>query len=260
MKNEGDYNEILSQNKDDYEESREYGLCDAIDDDENFIFKERWHKKNNIKKSAYVIAIMSILNFIKHGASKLSCGIYLIKKDYDGSPTKETCALLGIPVRIINDLLFDDTELVKKIRVNEELNYIEKIDEITTRHISKAIGKFLPFFRTYGNTDLVLLNIEPKGYGKYERYYPTPRITIPGGKMERNDFLNFESCGFREFREETGLDIASCHEKISREKIKSGKRFTHLSSFQKRIKYLPARKQQEILTKFESVYYLVNIK
>ena len=45
-----------------------------------------------------------------------------------------------------------------------------------------------------------------------------------------------------------------------REKIKSGKRFTHLSSFQKRIKYLPARKQQEILTKFESVYYLVNIK
>jgi len=260
MKNEGDYNEILSQNKDEEEDSEERELRDTATEDENFIFKEHWHKKNNVKKSAYVIAIMSTLNFIKHGASKMSCGIYLIKKDYDGSPTKETCALLGIPVRIINDLLFDDTDLVQKIRINDDLKYIEKIDEITTRHISKAIGKFLPFFREYGSTDLVLLNIEPKGYGKYERYYPTPRITIPGGKMERNDLLNFESCGFREFREETGLDIASCHEKISREKIKSGKRFTHMSSFQKKIKYLPMRKQQEILTKFESVYYLVKIK
>lgn len=259
MKNEGDYNEILSQNKDEEEEFRERELLDTLEGDDSFIFKEHWHKKNT-KKSAYVIAVMSTLNFIKHGASKLRCGIYLIKKDYDGSPTKETCALLGIPVRIINDLLFDDTELVKKIRTDDELTYIEKIEEVTTRHISKAIGKFLPFFRTYGNTDLVLLNIEPKGYGKYERYYPTPRITIPGGKMERNDFFNFESCGFREFREETGLDISSCHEKISREKIKSGKRFTHLSSFQKKMKYLPIRRQQEILTKFESVYYLVNIK
>jgi 8-oxo-dGTP pyrophosphatase MutT (NUDIX family) len=40
--------------------------------------------------------------------------------------------------------------------------------------------------------------------------------------MEEKDFLDFEKCALREFKEETGLDISSCHEKLSREKFKRG--------------------------------------
>lgn len=231
-----------------------------IQDDNDRVFKDYWHKRNNLKKSAYILAIMTILKFLKYGAIKLNCGIYMIKKDYDGTPTKETCALLGVPVKLINDFLTEESELLIHLKECPELQYIDSISEITTKHISKALIKFLPMFKDYNQTDLILLNIEPKGFGRYERNYPTPRITIPGGKMEKNDSLNFESCGFREFKEETGLDITCCHEKISREKIKTGKRFTHLSSFQKKLKLLPFKKQQDILTKFESMYYLVKIK
>jgi hypothetical protein len=228
--------------------------------DNDRVFKDYWHKRNNLKKSAYILAIISVLKFVKHDAIKLNCGIYMIKKDYDGSPTKETCALLGVPVKIITDFLTEESELLIHLKQSPELQYIDDISEITTKHISKALIKFLPMFKDCNQSDLILLNIEPKGFGRFERNYPTPRITIPGGKMEKNDLFNFESCGFREFKEETGLDITCCHEKISREKIKSGRRFTHLSSFQKKLKMLPIKKQQDVLTKFESMYYLVKIK
>ena len=81
---------------------------------------------------------------------------------------------------------------------------------------------------------------------------------FPGGGVDKNESI--EHTLIREFKEETGLDITCCHEKISREKIRSSKRFTHLSSFQRRLKILPFKKQQELLMKFENMYYLVNIK
>jgi len=231
-----------------------------IDNNESKPFRDYWHKKHTYKKSAYVLAIISTLKFLKYNAIKLPNGIYMIKKDYDGTPTKETCALLGVPVRLITDFFIEDSGLVISLKNSEELSYIDNINDVTTKYISKPLTKFLPYFKNCNPNDLVLLNIEPRGYGRYARKYPIPRITIPGGKMESSDLFNFESCGFREFQEETGLDITCCHEKISREKIRSSKRFTHLSSFQKRLKILPFKKQQEILTRFESMYYLVKIK
>lgn len=184
----------------------------------------------------------------------------MIKKEYDGTPTKETCALLGIPIRLINDFILEHSPLINLIKQSQELDYIDQIQSITSKFIYRAIGKFLPHFNKCEATDLVLLNIEPKGYGKLERKYPVPRFTIPGGTMEKDDLLNFESCGLREFKEETGLDISNCHEKISREKIRSGNRFTFMESFEKKLHFLPVKRQQEILTRFESMYYLVRLK
>lgn len=267
MEEKGDLKENLHSDDEDSDEHSDNstGLEDKFSsfrfhNNEERPFRDYWHKKSNCKKGAYVLAIISTIKFVKYGAVKLTNGVYMIKKDYDGTPTKETCALLGVPVKMITDFLIEDSELVINLKHSDELNYIDNIDEITTKYISKALHKFLPYFKDCNQTDLVLLNIEPKGFGRYSRKYPTPRITIPGGRMESTDLFNFESCGFREFKEETGLDITCCHEKISREKIRTSKRFTHLSSFQKRLKVLPFKKQQELLTKFESMYYLVKIK
>lgn len=267
MEERGELKENLSSDGEDSDEKSDHdtGLEDKFssfrfNNNEERPFRDYWHKKSNCKRGAYVLAIISTLKFVKYGAVKLTNGVYMIKKEYDGTPTKETCALLGVPVKMVTDFLIEDSELVINLKNSEELSYIDNINEITTKHISKALNKFLPYFKECSATDLVLLNIEPRGFGRYVRKYPTPRITIPGGRMESTDLFNFESCGFREFKEETGLDITCCHEKISRERIRSSKRFTHLSSFQRRLKVLPFKKQQELLTKFESMYYLVKIK
>lgn len=222
--------------------------------------RDYWHKRAPLKKSAYVVAIITPINFTKYGAVKLDCGVYMIRKEYDGSPTKETCALLGVPVRLINDFILEDSFLINSLRSSRELNYIDRIQSITSNFIYRPICKFLPHFNRCEETDLVLLNIEPKGYGRLERRYPVPRFTIPGGTMEKDDMFNFESCGLREFKEETGLDITNCHEKISRERIQTRHRFVFMESFQRKIRLLPMRRQQEILTRFESMYYLVKLK
>jgi hypothetical protein len=222
--------------------------------------RDYWHKRVPLKKSAYVVAIITPINFMKYGAVKLDCGVYMIKKDYDGSPTKETCALLGVPVRLINDFIEEDSSTIDSLKSSSQLNYIDRIRSITSNFIYKPICKFLPHFHRCEETDLVLLNIEPRGYGRLEHRYPVPRFTIPGGTMEKGDMFNFESCGLREFKEETGLDITNCHEKISREKIQTRHRFVFMESFKKKIRLLPLKRQQEILTRFESMYYLVKLK
>ena len=222
--------------------------------------RDYWHRRVPSKKSAYVVAIITPDNFVKAGAIKLDCGIYMIQKEYDGSPTKETCALLGIPVRLVNNFIIEQSPLIDQLKYSYELSYIDKIHHITNQFIYRGLSKFLPHFYDCEESDLVLLNIEPKGYGRLEKKYPVPRFTIPGGSMEENDCFNYEACGFREFKEETGFDIYNCHEKISREKIRTGNRFTFMESFQKRLQNLPIKRQKDILTRFESMYYLVRLK
>jgi 8-oxo-dGTP pyrophosphatase MutT (NUDIX family) len=93
-----------------------------------------------------------------------------------------------------------------------------------------------------------------------ERQYPVPRITIPGGTMEDKDFQDFERCALREFKEETGIDISMCHEKVSREKIKKGFRFNHFTKYKKnKLKSFYHRNKYEFDTKYISMYYLVKI-
>ncbi len=227
----------------------------------NEIEEQKFQKTEEIKKSSYVIALITIDNFIKRGAKLIDSGVYFIYKEYDGTPEKETCALLGIPIRNIYDFLIDDCELIKNIRKDPNLQYIEMIDKLTCRYIQNAISKFRLYLKSDMDEDvLVLLNIEPKASGKMERQYPVPRITIPGGTMEDKDFQDFERCALREFKEETGIDISMCHEKVSREKIKKGFRFNHFTKYKKnKLKSFYHRNKYEFDTKYISMYYLVKI-
>jgi 8-oxo-dGTP pyrophosphatase MutT (NUDIX family) len=115
------------------------------------------------------------------------------------------------------------------------------------------------FFRREDTSELLLFNIEPKGEGIQELRYPEPRITIPGGGMEEGDLRDFEKCGIREFKEETGLDIQDTYEKISKEKIKRGFKFTHFSSNRNKVKMFLIKNKYEN-KKSISMYYLVRIE
>ena len=77
--------------------------------------------------------------------------------------------------------------------------------------------------------------------------------------MEDTDSRDFEICGLREFKEETGLDISNSYERISREKIKKGFKFTHFSSSKKKLKMLLLKNKTDT-TRSISMYYLVKIE
>ena len=215
---------------------------------------------DNIRKGSYIMAIMPISSFMKQqGAMKLDCGIYFIKKDYDGTPTKETCALLGIPLINVTDFLDETCAFVSSIKHDKELQYIKDIVRLSVRYIQNPISKFKMFFRREDTSELLLFNIEPKGEGIQELKYPEPRITIPGGGMEEKDLRDFEKCGIREFQEETGLDISDTYERISKEKIKRGFKFTHFSSNRNKVKMFLIKNKYDN-KKSISMYYLVRIE
>ena len=214
----------------------------------------------DVRKGSYILANMPVSNFMKeNGAMKLDCGIYFIKKDYDGTPTKETCALLGIPLLNVTDFLDETCAFVTSIKQDRNLSYIKDIHKLSVKHVQKPISKFKDFFKREDTDELLLFNIEPKGEGLYEDKYPEPRITIPGGGMEEQDLRDFEKCGIREFEEETGLNISKSYEKISREKIKRGFKFTHFSSNRNNLKMFLIKNKYDN-KKSISMYYLVRIE
>jgi hypothetical protein len=213
----------------------------------------------SVKRGSYILAIISVENFVKKGAKKLDSGIFWIKKEYNGTPMNETSALIGIKVKDIFNLLLDENEFLNRIRNDDELKYISLIDKLTCKFIQHTISKFRSYLLDPSiREDLALFNIEPKGDGKLERSYPIPRISIPGGKMEDIDLFDFEKCAFREFHEETGLDITYCHKKLSREKIKRGFRFSHFTNLEDDYKFL-VKNNKKNETKYVSMYYLVKI-
>ena len=215
---------------------------------------------DNVRKGSYIMAIMPISSFMKQqGAMKLDCGIYFIKKDYDGTPTKETCALLGIPLINVTDFLDETCAFVSSIKHDKELQYIKDIVRLSVRYIQNPISKFKMFFKREDTNELLLFNIEPKGEGIHELKYPEPRLTIPGGGMEEKDLRDFEKCGIREFQEETGLDISDTYERISKEKIKKGFKFTHFSSNRNKVKMFLIKNKYDN-KKSISMYYLVRIE
>lgn len=214
----------------------------------------------DIRRGSYIMAIMPISSFMKQkDAVKLDCGIYFIKKDYDGTPTKETCALLGIPLINVTDFLDETCAFVTSIKNDKELQYINDIHNLSVRYVQSAISKFKIFFKREDTSELLLFNIEPKGEGEYKTKYPEPRITIPGGGMEERDLCDFEKCGIREFKEETGIDITDSYERISKEKIKRGFKFTHFSSNRRKLKMFLIKNKYEN-KKSISMYYLVRIE
>ena len=178
-------------------------------------------KKKKVYRSAYIISVIKKDSFIKYGARLLTTVpfVYYIPKVYTGDSEHETCALLGIRVCDWTDLLTDDSLLIRNLRNSKELKYIQDIHKITSYHMMESVSKFKNDLKQFNDDDLILLNIEPKGNDHLEKSYPVPRLCIPGGGMERKDMNSFESCAFREYKEETGIDISNIHILIRQDHI-----------------------------------------
>ena len=191
--------------------------------------------KQKVSKSAYMIALINKSTFLSYNANYCNdTDIYYIVKDYDGSFCHETCALIGIPIKYWTDLTIPDSEIVNRIRNCRDLNYIDCLHLLNISYVNEAIYRFRKIFKEiiycFNPDDLILFNIEPKGYGKLYQKYPVPRLCIPGGTMENQDENSFIKCGFREFKEETGFNIEfACNiideEKIMKYKTKSYNKF-----------------------------------
>ena len=96
---------------------------------------------------------------------------------------------------------------IKAIRDNILFNFIEDINFLYIKY-SNIVDRILKtLIDNNYNNHYILLNIEPKGHGRLARIYPAPIISLPGGPMECKDNNSFEECAFREFYEETLIDI-----------------------------------------------------
>jgi ADP-ribose pyrophosphatase YjhB (NUDIX family) len=194
-------------------------------------------KRKKISKSAYIISVIKKDYFIKYGARLLNSVpfVYYIPKDYKGDVYHETCALIGIRVSDWTDLLTDDSLLIRNLRNCKEFGHIQDIHKLTSYHMIESVFKFKNEVKQFDEDDLILLNIEPKGNGHLEKSYPVPRLCIPGGGMERKDLNSFETCAFREYKEETGIDISNVHilitqENMSRKKSREKYNYPHTPS------------------------------
>jgi 8-oxo-dGTP pyrophosphatase MutT (NUDIX family) len=172
-------------------------------------------KENILRQSAYFISVIPVDTFIKYGAKYIDWGVYYIHKEYDGSPTQETCALVGIPLLHVDQFYTESSELIQNLKHREEFQHIHGIEFITCANTCETLSKFKEYFDACDTSSLLLLNIEPKGFGKISVKYPDPRFTIPGGTMEDADCNDFEQCALREFIEETALPIQNKYVVVS---------------------------------------------
>jgi 8-oxo-dGTP pyrophosphatase MutT (NUDIX family) len=229
--------------------------------------KENSHirkKSRKLCKGGYILSIIEPYYFITFGAQLISMTqpVYYIPKVYTGGdPNHETCALVGIRVQDWTDLLTDDSQLIRNLRKCSQLSYIQDIIKLTSYHLVDNISKFKDKFKQMEPTDLILLNIEPRGNGHLEKKYPVPRLSIPGGTMEKIDSNSFEQCAFREFKEETGLDITHNYISICQEQILK-KRYSrdnnHHSDSKQSYKY-HYHSHKEDNNSFVAILYLVRI-
>lgn len=176
-----------------------------------------------VRKSAHVLAVIESDMFARMGALRLvdDFDVYFILRTYDGSPTGETCAILGIGKRHIQDLPDKSSKLFEVLQESKQLSHIPGIDNLSPYRLNiiPYMVKFLKFVR---DTELILFNIEPMGVDEIgKKLYPSANISIPGGGMEKEDDNCFERCGWREFREETGIDLQDYSDvrKITRQRI-----------------------------------------
>lgn len=172
-----------------------------------------------LRQSAYIISIISERSFIQRGAVPLNYGLYYIRKECRNTPDAETLALVGIPIIHIAQFFVEESELVRELRKSPQLQYIDNVAQLSVAENCNVLRKFVRFFENCDSSMLLLLNIEPRGEGRYKRLYPYPRFTIPGGTMESQDMNDFLQCALREFREETSLDVTDNYEIISQKKV-----------------------------------------
>lgn len=167
---------------------------------------------NKKGKSAYILALASVESFLAIGASTIQRGVsFYVERPYaDGSPHNETCGILGIRANMYHHLNNNQSAVFRNIKASSLLRNVEDVHNLSAKKLAVPFAKFDSFLRLQNRDTLLLLNVEPKGTGVFARIYPWPQITLPGGTMEDVDDESFENCAFREFKEETGLDIRRC--------------------------------------------------
>jgi hypothetical protein len=215
------------------------------------------------RRCGYILLGIKKNNFLNLGAKPITnTNSYYIEKKYDGTPTGEVCALLGMEK---NDLLslfsyldkekkeeeanledeedekiitckFDDYNSFKTLYNKEKtiLNYlrefqgfrhIDKIEHLNIKYMESAISSFYNNLKNFDDDYLFIFNIEPRGQTKRQlKFYPNPNMCIPGGNMENRDNYSFEKCAIREFEEETGIKISE-YKIIQRYNIEVIKKF-----------------------------------
>jgi hypothetical protein len=181
----------------------------------------------SVKKCSYFLAIIKREHFIKLGA-KYTNNFYVIQKNYDGSSTGETCALIGINKIDVINLIYNTEKFLPNITTSDYLQHVESLEKLSIKLIENTIKYFSKYIVNLADDDLLLFNIEPKGQTKRQlRFYPNPNMSIPGGNMEKIDNYCIEKCGEREFYEETGIDITDNYEIIARNKLPLLKMYTN---------------------------------
>jgi len=220
---------------------------------------------NILRQSGYLVSVISERDFIQRGGKLLDYGIYYINQTEQSNhhvlPFSETVALLGIPMLHVSNFFEPESELIDNLKTHPELCYISDISAIHCESICEILRKFKDFFDHCESHYLLLLNIEPKGDGRYKKIYPTPRFTLPGGTMEECDSNDFLQCALREFQEETHIELTDNYTLIQSKKIirdirKKKKQkfeiFSRRSSFSQPYQSKP--------TKIVSLYFAVRIK
>jgi hypothetical protein len=185
------------------------------------------------KRSGYVLAMVDYEDIIRlKGESIIENGIYIIPRD----KTKETDALIVINIPILISILdnayvnnYDNIynnkcEYIKCMRKHPLLQFVNEVQTLYMKYVY-TIYRIVNMLKEEGWIDqYVVLNIEPKGTGRLEKMYPAPVITIPGGTMENLDNNDYEVCAFREFFEETCINIEDCkYICIAKDRLKCNK-------------------------------------
>jgi len=214
------------------------------------MYSKKRNTKNDdiIKRSGYILALIDYQDVSRlNGIPIIENEIYIFPR----KPTEETevlmCIKLNILVKMLetaymnsNDdlLVIGETKCpyINTLKRSEHLQFIGEINTLYIKYSYIVNRILLHLIEEDWSNNYIILNIEPKGYGKLERSYPAPLITIPGGTMEEKDNNDFEECAFREFFEETRIDIKSnkyiC---LTKDKLKCSK-YTAFNHFNKKNK------------------------
>jgi hypothetical protein len=168
-------------------------------------------KTNIRRKCAYIICIISEELFINCGGKKLANGIFIIKKNYDGTCDGETSAIIGINKKYISELInstisdtINEISIYEILKNCEELCDVPGIEKLGPYKLT-IINHMLKFFHFISEEELIIFNIEPKGENHNEKLYPYANIALCGGGMEsideekidnndKNEFKIFENC------------------------------------------------------------------
>jgi hypothetical protein len=156
------------------------------------------------RKCAYIMAVISPEKFMSLGALKED-ELYILKRNYDGTFTGETCAVIGVNKKNIKELLNKDSNIYEKLKHTLSLKDVPGIEDLSPYNLTvlQSMLKFLYFVK---DNELILFNIEPKGLTpKDKQIYPCANVSFPGGGLEYKDECCYEKGAWREFEEETGI-------------------------------------------------------